>query len=155
MRKHTSKCGFTLAELLVVVAIICVLVAIAIPVFGGYLDKSTQAVDSANFRNARSIASINYLDHGCVASDCPGNCGSSHNAGCWFDADSGQIISAVEPTAGYNQHEQYIDYSEFGGGIHTFEPKTAVIWTGNSSVVPTTDISGFTTYTISLYWHSI
>ena len=32
--------GFTLAELLVVVAIIAVLVAIAIPVFGGALTKA-------------------------------------------------------------------------------------------------------------------
>ena len=44
--------GFTLAELLVVVAIIAVLTAIAIPVFTGQLEKSREAVDLANVRSA-------------------------------------------------------------------------------------------------------
>ena len=44
--------GFTLAELLVVVAIIAVLVAVAIPVFAAQLEKSREAVDLANVRNA-------------------------------------------------------------------------------------------------------
>lgn len=43
--------GFTLAELLIVVAIIGVLVAIAIPIFSGQLEKSREAVDAANIRS--------------------------------------------------------------------------------------------------------
>ena len=43
--------GFTLAELLIVVAIIGVLVAIAIPIFNGQLEKSREAVDAANIRS--------------------------------------------------------------------------------------------------------
>lgn len=43
--------GFTLAELLIVVAIIGVLVAIAIPIFTGQLEKSREAVDAANIRS--------------------------------------------------------------------------------------------------------
>ena len=50
--KKTNKKGFTLAELLVVVAIIAVLVAIAIPIFNSQLEKSREAVDSANIRAA-------------------------------------------------------------------------------------------------------
>lgn len=46
----TNKKGFTLAELLIVVAIIAVLVAIAIPVFTAQLEKSREAVDAANIR---------------------------------------------------------------------------------------------------------
>ena len=42
--------GFTLAELLIVVAIIGVLVAISIPVFMSQLEKSREAVDIANAR---------------------------------------------------------------------------------------------------------
>lgn len=45
------KKGFTLAELLIVVAIIAVLVAVAIPVFSRQLEKSRRAVDMANARN--------------------------------------------------------------------------------------------------------
>lgn len=51
MNKSNKK-GFTLAELLIVVAIIAVLVAIAIPVFTAQLEKSREAVDAANIRAA-------------------------------------------------------------------------------------------------------
>ena len=50
MQKKNS--GFTLAELLIVVAIIAVLVAVAIPVFNGQLEKSREATDLANVRSA-------------------------------------------------------------------------------------------------------
>ena len=46
-----DKRGFTLAELLVVVAIIAVLVAIAIPIFTSQLEKSREATDAANIRS--------------------------------------------------------------------------------------------------------
>lgn len=45
-----NKKGFTLAELLIVVAIIGVLVAISIPIFTNQLEKSKEATDMANIR---------------------------------------------------------------------------------------------------------
>ena len=51
MKKNNNK-GFTLAELLIVVAIIAVLVASAIPVFTSQLEKSREATDIANVRSA-------------------------------------------------------------------------------------------------------
>ncbi|MDO4503062.1 MAG: prepilin-type N-terminal cleavage/methylation domain-containing protein [Coriobacteriia bacterium] len=50
-RRLNNK-GFTLAELLIVVAIVLVLVAIAIPVFTSQLEKSREATDLANARSA-------------------------------------------------------------------------------------------------------
>lgn len=47
--------GFTLAELLIVVAVIAVLVAIAIPVFEKQLEKSRRAVDMADARNIIAV----------------------------------------------------------------------------------------------------
>lgn len=44
--------GFTLAELLIVVAIIAVIVAIAIPIFTSEVEKSREAADMANIRSA-------------------------------------------------------------------------------------------------------
>ena len=41
-----NKKGFTLAELLIVVAIIAVLVAIGIPIFASQLEKSREAADA-------------------------------------------------------------------------------------------------------------
>lgn len=44
--------GFTLAELLITVAIIGVLVAISIPVFASQMEKSCEAIDLSNVRAA-------------------------------------------------------------------------------------------------------
>ena len=61
--KNNRK-GFTLAELLIVVAIIAVLVAIAIPVFTTQLEKSREATDAANVRAAYATLVADYLDKG-------------------------------------------------------------------------------------------
>ena len=51
MKKQQRNKGFTLAELLIVVAIIGVLVAISIPIFSGQLEKAREATDAANIRS--------------------------------------------------------------------------------------------------------
>ena len=60
MKKMNNK-GFTLAELLIVVAIIAVLVAIAIPIFTAQLEKSRETTDLANIRSAYSELVSGYL----------------------------------------------------------------------------------------------
>ena len=60
MKKMNRK-GFTLAELLIVVAIIAVLVAVAIPVFSAQLEKSRDATTVANLRSAYAEATTAYL----------------------------------------------------------------------------------------------
>lgn len=55
-KKLNSKKGFTLAELLIVVAIIAVLVAIMIPVFGSSRANAIQAKDAANVRSVYAEA---------------------------------------------------------------------------------------------------
>ncbi|MEG2785480.1 MAG: prepilin-type N-terminal cleavage/methylation domain-containing protein, partial [Anaerovoracaceae bacterium] len=47
-----NKKGFTLAELLVVVAIIAILVAVSIPIFSGKLEEARKNTDLANVRAA-------------------------------------------------------------------------------------------------------
>ncbi len=47
-----NKKGFTLAELMVVVATLGVLVAVSVPIFNSQLEKSREATDLANVRSA-------------------------------------------------------------------------------------------------------
>lgn len=61
MLKKMNKKGFTLAELLIVVAIIAVLVAISIPIFSAQLEKAREATDMANIRSAYAEVIANYL----------------------------------------------------------------------------------------------
>lgn len=82
-----SKKGFTLAELLIVVAIIAVLVAISIPIFTTQLEKAREATDAANIRAAYAEASADLLT----------------NDGSTFTKD----VAAVQKTAGW----QGTDYS--------------------------------------------
>ena len=56
-----NKKGFTLAELLIVVAIIAVLVAISIPIFSTQLEKSREATDAANIRSAYAVVQSSAL----------------------------------------------------------------------------------------------
>lgn len=60
-KAKNNKKGFTLAELLIVVAIIAVLVAISIPIFTAQLEKSRDAVSVSNIRAAYAEASAEYL----------------------------------------------------------------------------------------------
>ena len=56
--------GFTLAELLVVVAIIAVLVAISIPIFRSQLHKAQVATDMANVRSYFAQLQHEYMETG-------------------------------------------------------------------------------------------
>lgn len=79
--------GFTLAELLIVVAIVGVLAAIATTVFSSQLEKSREATDIANLRSAKAAAVAKYL-----ADDL--NSGTYY-----FDAQKGVLVSEDNFTA--------------------------------------------------------
>lgn len=61
--KHNVSKGFTLAELLVVVAIIGVLVAVSIPIFSAQKAKAILATNQANARAAKAAAVTAYLEN--------------------------------------------------------------------------------------------
>lgn len=80
-----NKKGFTLMEMLIVVAIIAVLVAIAIPVLNGTLEKAREATDAANLRAAYAECAIAVLDE-----DVTGTPDVTLNK----DTSTGKVISA-------------------------------------------------------------
>lgn len=56
LKTRQNRRAFTLAELMIVMAIIAVLVGISIPIFMGQLEKSKEATDIANMRAAKAAA---------------------------------------------------------------------------------------------------
>ena len=61
MLKLRNKKGFTLMEMLIVVAIIAILIAIAIPTFNNSLNKARVATDEANIRSGYTAVAATVL----------------------------------------------------------------------------------------------
>ncbi len=100
MKKNNKK-GFTLAELLIVVAIIAVLTAIAIPVFTTQLEKSREATDMSNLRAAYAEVMATYLANGAkIGSTASTNCQATVTArqtqNGWQNTENGKLIVRVD-----------------------------------------------------------
>ncbi len=90
MKNRHSESGFTLAELLIVVAIIAVLVAVSIPIFTRQLEKARESTDIANFRAAKAEAVVAYLSDEFLKVD--ENTGMIQDVTLWYDAASGKFV---------------------------------------------------------------
>ena len=97
MKKRNNKKGFTLAELLIVVAIIGVLVAISFPIFAGKMEKARIATDKANIRAAKAAATATYMLNEGDDSDAA----KAELEKIYFDAEKG--VMTKEKPEGYGQ----------------------------------------------------
>ena len=61
-KKLKKTGGFTLIEMLIVVAIIAILVAVSIPMVGTSLDNARRATDEANVRAAKTVAMLSAVE---------------------------------------------------------------------------------------------
>ena len=89
----TKKKGFTLIELMIVVAIIGILAAIAIPKFAELIRKSSEGASKGNLGALRSALSIYY-----------GDMEGSYPANVSALTIGGKYLSAVPPAKAPNYH---------------------------------------------------
>ena len=81
-----NKKGFTLMEMLIVVAIIGILVSVSIPVFSGQLEKAKKATDDANVRAAKAAGAAAYLTENVTGTK-------------FYNAETGKLVN-TKPLAG-------------------------------------------------------
>ena len=138
--RSKDKKGFTLAELLIVVAIIAVLVAIAIPIFTGQLERAKEAADMANIRAAYAEACVKAIEEGTykhvevsaqenpfytiVPSAFALSGGQAEEKSALESKDKLGSINTNNSTSAYNPWDDYVMYG-FGGtkGTETLETK--------------------------------
>lgn len=99
--KFQNKKGFTLVEMLIVVAIIAILIAVSIPLVSSALEKARDATDQANERAAKAVAVIEYLgiENGTFET-------ITVDTIYWYDAPNGKLIKSVDKPdtiTGYGQ----------------------------------------------------
>lgn len=89
LKKKLNRKGFTLAELLVVVAILGILVAISVPLFSSRIEAAKTSTDQANVRAAKAAAAAVLLS-------------DQETKTMYYDAENGKLVEA-KPTAGYGK----------------------------------------------------
>ena len=89
LKKKLNRKGFTLAELLVVVAILGILVAISVPLFSSRIEAAKISTDQANVRAAKAAAAAVLLS-------------DQETKTMYYDAENGKLVEA-KPTAGYGK----------------------------------------------------
>ena len=132
MKKLLNKKGFTLMEMLIVVAIIVILVAVSVPTFTSQLDKANQATDLANERSAKGLANtMAMLDE----VEYPAN---TTTATYYYDAANGKLVNSDANIDGYGMSSSLADDSiATGNGV----PKDGIV------KVTFTETNGTTTMT--------
>lgn len=124
-KKLKKSGGFTLIEMLIVVAIIAILVAVSIPMVGSALEKARVATDQANERAAKGAAMVEYLTKG--------ETGPVNYA---YDAENGVVYPSTD-TTNIGKIKAYGQCSKHKGGYVQVAIAPAADDGGNMTVTVT------------------
>lgn len=122
-----NKNGFTLMEMLIVIAIIAVLIAVAISVFASQLEKAREATDLANVRSAYAQVSTEAL---------------------LGDSEATVTVNLKQKQADW----QSVDPVNIGGIVHSKGQEDTVNWKGVAAPNGTCVVSYKEDYGIILTW---
>ena len=122
-----NRKGFTLLEMLIVIAIVAVLISVAVPVLSSQLERSREAVDLANVRSAYAQVSTEAL---------LGNTGVP------------VTVKLKQKQAGW----QSADPVNIGGIVHSNGDKDTDNWKGNAAPDGSCVVSYDETHGVVLTW---
>ena len=110
--------GFTLVEMLIVVAIIAILVAVSIPLVGNSLDKAEQAADDANERAAKAVTTLVYMEQVTITNITKAEL-EAGSPDIYYDAANGTLTKS-KPTSAYGKkNDGKVIKVSMAGGVFT------------------------------------
>lgn len=113
MKKVNNKKGFTIVELVIVIAVIAILAAVLIPTFSGVVEKANKTAALEKAKNA--LTAVLTVNDGKLDGDYYFVVVDSSKDGYWFDYNGGALKEGSKSTPTFSAN----DVIYVGSGVRT------------------------------------